>query len=190
MKNLAFVISGPSGVGKTTIRDIILKRAKNIVKTISTTTRAIRPGEQDGVDYFFTTVEDFEKRIEQGDFLEWAKVHGNFYGTSKAIVEEILNQGKDVIMVLDVQGGRSIKKFMPDRAVLIFLSPPNMEELKRRLLKRGQDSEEVIELRLKNAVKEMEALPSYHYNVINDNLDYAVDDVMAIIKAEHLRIRN
>ena len=177
------VISGPSGAGKGTIVGRILTELDNIGFSTSMTTRSPREGEVDGRDYFFVTEEEFKKAIEEDAFVEYANVHGNYYGTPKSEVASRLEQGMNVLLDIDVQGAMNVKKQMPG-GVFIFISPPSMEELRARLEGRGKDSAEDIERRLKNAEGEMKLIGEYDYHVVNDDLDTAVKEVKEIIIKE------
>ncbi|MEA1973550.1 MAG: guanylate kinase [Candidatus Cloacimonadota bacterium] len=181
--NFLIVVSAPSGGGKTTINKEILERNDNIVYSISYTTRQPRETEKDGVDYFFVDERKFKKMVADGEFLEYAKVHNNWYGTSLSFIKSQLVKNKHVIMDIDVQGAQEIATNSVDK-ILIFLLPPNQSILKNRLKKRGTDSYKEIELRLKNAHSEIEKVDDYDYLVINDDLEVAVEDVEAIIRAE------
>ena len=177
-----FVISGPSGAGKGTLTEILLKRVPSLSRSISATTRRPRPGEINGVDYYFLTDEEFDKHIENGDFLEWAMVHGNRYGTLRSAVENKLAEGKDVVMVIDVQGAASIKRKMPD-AVLIFIKPPSIEELVKRLKVRNTETQAELARRIKNAEAEMELAKTYDYVVINDDVNRAAEELVGIVES-------
>jgi guanylate kinase len=181
--NFLIVVSAPSGGGKTTICKAILERMRTIDYSISFTTRKPRHTETNGVDYFFVSEEKFQKLIEAGDFLEYAQVHGNWYGTSHSFIKHRFAQKSHVIMDIDVQGAESIIRSGID-CVTIFLLPPNLQTLENRLRKRNTDSEEMIKIRLDNAKKEIEKIPEYQYLVINDRLDEAIEDVQNIIRAE------
>ncbi len=183
------VISAPSGAGKTTILRRILAEVPAVSFSISHTTRPPRTGEQHGRDYYFVSESEFEVMRDDDAFLEWARVHDNYYGTSRKAVEAILEQGRDVLLDIDVQGAAQLRQRISD-AVLIFIAPPSLAELENRLRGRGTDSEAVIELRLRNARQEMERIAEYDHLVINDNLDEAVDMVRAVIlavRSRHLR---
>jgi len=184
MKNATLVIlSSPSGGGKTTICRKILNKHKDYLYSISATTRKKRKNEKDGRDYFFLSEDQFNQIRKKRGFVEWAKVHGEYYGTLKKFVDKTEGEGKTALLVLDVQGGMAIKKKYPD-SVLIFLLPPSFEELKKRLIRRGTDRTDEIEKRLKIALKEMKFWSKYDYVVINKNLKETVKLVEKIIKVE------
>ena len=180
-----FVISGPSGVGKNTIIREIMNRVDGLSYSVSHTTRPPRKGEVNGRDYYFVDEETFKKMIENGEFVEWAKVYSDYYGTSFFSIREKLSQGKDVILDLDVQGGMNIKKYFKN-STLIFVLPPSIEELKKRLKKRGTD-ERTIEERLSNLKYEIEMAESYDFIVLNDRLKDAVKETEAIIISERCK---
>ena len=181
-----FIISGPSGAGKGTICKALLDR-NDIEISVSMTTRSPREGEVHGVSYYFSTREEFEKTIAEGGFLEYADVFGNYYGTPKAMVVEKLEQGRDVILEIDVQGALNAKKVYPE-SVLIFILPPSLTELRARIEGRGTETADVINLRLSKALEEMSYMENYDYFVVNDNLEEAVVRAEAIMIAEHGRI--
>jgi guanylate kinase len=186
-KGLIFVISAPSGAGKTTICRHLSQKRNNLKYSVSCTTRPRRPGERNGVDYCFLTEAEFKKTAKSGGFAEWAFVHGYHYGTPKKALNAVLKRGCDVIMDIDVQGGLKIKKSYAE-AVLIFVMAPSFRELERRLRARNKDNEQVIEKRLHNARRELKSLPHYEYLVINDKLNKAENDVETVIEAEHRKI--
>jgi guanylate kinase len=181
------VISGPSGTGKGSIIKKVMERWPAAEFSISMTTRGKREGEEHGVHYYFATREEFEATIEDGGFLEWADVFGNYYGTPKAPVEKRLAEGADIILDIDIQGGMNVRKAMPG-AVLIFILPPSIKELRRRLEHRGTDAQDVIEKRLAKALTEIGAAREYDYVVVNDDLDVAAEQVLSIVQASHLEV--
>lgn len=186
-KGILFVISGPSGVGKNSVLTSLLKDVPGLCYSISATTRPPRKGEQNGVSYFFLTKEQFIDKVREGDFFEYEEYVGNLYGTPKDYIMKVVGEGKDVVMDIECRGAAEIKRKMPE-SVLIFLTPPSMEDLKARLIARSTDSPEVIEMRIKKAQLEMDEIGKYDYFVLNDKLDLAVDDVKKIIGAERLKV--
>ncbi len=190
-KGLLLVVSGPSAVGKDTVLDALLSLSSlpsPVQKCVTTTTRPPRPGEKDGIDYIFVSATEFNELVAQDALLEYAEVHGYYYGTPHTYVTNERAMGTDVILKIDVQGGRAVKQKVPD-AVLIFLQPPSLEELERRLRGRATENEEDIARRLLNARREMAQRPHYDYAVTNDAVEDAVDTIVAILRAEHCRIR-
>lgn len=183
---ILIVVSGFSGSGKGTIMKELLKRYDNYALSISATTRAPREGEEHGREYFFITREEFEKMIAKEELIEYAKYVNNYYGTPRAYVEEQLAAGKDVILEIEIQGALQVKKKFPD-TLLLFVTPPSAEELRKRLIGRGTESMEVIEQRMQRAIEESDGMDSYDYYVINDDLDTCVEEVHRIIQAEHNR---
>ncbi|MDU5109425.1 MAG: guanylate kinase [Clostridium sp.] len=186
-RGVLIVISGPSGAGKGTICKALLEKHKNIYLSVSATTRHPRDGEVEGVNYYFLTKEDFEEKVRNNGFLEYANVHGNFYGTPKVNVEKMLEDGKDVILEIDIQGALQVKENFKE-GVFIFILPPSMEELKQRIIKRGSETEESLMTRFKNAYKEINYVSKYNYAVVNDTLEVAVAKVEGIITAEKCRV--
>lgn len=186
MKGNLIIISSPSGGGKGTLIKEILKTTTNIGYSVSYTTRAMREGEENGSDYFFVSHEDFANLIAQSEFLEYATVHGNFYGTSKTQVNKEINNGRDVILEIDVQGAENIIKDFPE-AVSIFILPPTFEILKARLTARATESMESLTLRLKNSFAEVQKFEKFQYIVINDERLKATSDLQTIILAERLK---
>ena len=186
-KGFLLVISGPSGVGKGTVLHDLMNTQSNLVYSVSATTRKKRDGEIEGVSYFYKTHEEFEKMIEEDKFLEFAHVHNNYYGTPKEFVEAKINEGKIVILEIDVQGALNIKK-NTDNGVFIFLAPPSLTELKNRIVGRGTETDEDIKIRMNNARKELEYIKDYDYLVVNDHLNSAITSVNEIINAEKHRV--
>ena len=183
---MLFVLSAPSGAGKLTVLNKVRNQEPNLITTISATTRAPRNGEKHAVDYYFIDENEFTSYIKDDAFVEWANVHGNYYGTLKSELERCRRNGNDVLLEVDVQGMRSIKAQYPEM-VSIFLMPPSLEELARRLRQRGTDTEETIALRLRNAEEEMSARDEFDYVVVNDKLDDAVDNLRSILAKERAR---
>ena len=178
-----FIISAPSGAGKSSLIQALLQRHNDMQVSVSHTTRAPRPGEQDGVHYHFVSVDAFKALIAKDEFFEWAEVFGNYYGTSKSAIRELLRQGIDVFLDIDWQGARQIKALEPS-AKGIFILPPSLEELEQRLNKRGQDSSEVIAKRMAQAHSEMSHADEYEYLIINDNFDNALLELEHIVLAQ------
>ncbi len=188
-RGILFVLSGPSGVGKGTIRENLLADRNDIQVSISATTRTARIDELDGVDYFFMDKASFLLKQSRGEFLESATVYSNMYGTPRDFVESNLLKGRDVLLEIDIQGAMQVKEKMPE-GVFIFISPPTVDDLLSRLCKRGKDSVESIEERMASCRQEMSYMSDYDYVVINDDLDEAVKKVEAIIIAERCKTRN
>ena len=187
-RGLLIVFSGPSGVGKGTVRQEIFSTPDHKFEySVSMTTRQKRPGEVDSVDYFFRTREEFEELIKNGQMLEYAEYVGNYYGTPLTYVNETLDKGIDVFLEIEVQGALQFKKKVPD-GVFIFLTPPDLDELKDRLVGRGTDSEEVIRQRIERAKEEIALMREYDYAVVNDEVPLAAERVKRIIEAEHFRV--
>ena len=187
-RGLLIVVSGPSGAGKDTVCNRLVDEQRNIWISVSMTSREPRKNEVNGKDYYFITKEEFEEKINSDEFLEYAVVHsGQYYGTPKSKIEEKLNKGIDVILVIDIQGALKIKEQI-EEALFIFILPPSMEELKKRLLERNTESKSKILERFKTAYNEINEIKKYNYVVVNDRVDYAVDKVKSIIKAEKCRV--
>jgi guanylate kinase len=182
-----FILSAPSGAGKTTLLKRVMADLPGLAFSVSHTTRLPRAGEEDGADYHFVSRDRFEAMREQGLFLEWAEVHGNLYGTSRPAVLAQLAEGLDVVLDIDVQGAAILRKSAVIPAASLFITPPSLTELERRLRGRGTDSEETILLRLKNARVEMQAAPDYEYLIVNADLEQAVETLRAIVIAERSR---
>ena len=187
-RGLLIVFSGPSGVGKGTVRQEIFSTPDHKFEySVSMTTRAQRPGEVDGKDYFFRSREEFEELIRNGQMLEYAEYVGNYYGTPLSYVNEPLDKGIDVFIEIEVQGALQVKKKVPD-AVFIFLTPPDLNELQERLVGRGTDSEEVIAQRIERAREEIALMSEYDYAIVNDEVPLAAERVKRVIEAEHFRV--
>lgn len=181
------VISGPSGVGKGTVCEQLLKENLDIKYSISATSRKKRPNEENGKNYFFCSEDEFKKMAQEGKMLEFAKVHGNYYGTPKKFVLDSISQGDVVILEIDVQGAMQIKENYPD-AVFVFLLPPNFDELKKRIVKRNTEDIETINLRMENAENEVKFINEYDYAVVNEEVKDTVEKIKAIIQAERLKV--
>ena len=187
-RGLLIILSGPSGVGKGTVRAAIFKDNKfNYVYSVSATTRQSRPGEVDGIDYYFVSKEQFKQYIEEDALLEYAEYVGNYYGTPIQKIEENLAAGNDVFLEIEVQGALKVRERMPE-GIFIFLAPPSLDELKSRITGRGTDREDVILERMQMAKEEIEMMQHYDYVVVNDTVEHAVEKVNAIIQSEHLRV--
>lgn len=186
-RGLLIVISGPSGVGKGTVRKALFEmKNHNLTYSVSMTTRKMREGEVDGKDYYFVTKDEFLKQIDNGNFLEYAEFVGNYYGTPLDKVNQKLDEGKEVVLEIEVEGALQVKKKVPD-CVMIFLVPPSKEELYNRLKNRGTEAEEIIQKRIEKANREFKVAPKYDYIVVNDEVNNAADRIMAIIRAEHAK---
>ncbi|AXM97415.1 guanylate kinase [Pseudomonas plecoglossicida] len=183
-----YIISAPSGAGKTSLVTALTKDDQQIRVSVSHTTRAMRPGEQHGVNYHFVVHDAFKALIEQGDFLEHAEVFGNYYGTSRSALQQTLDQGFDLILEIDWQGAQQVRKLMPD-ALSVFILPPSQEALRLRLDGRGQDSEEIIAGRMKEAVSEMVHYDEYDYVIINDDFGVALEELKAVFVANRLLLK-
>ena len=185
-EGIILIISAPSGAGKTTLCRELLKRFPTMRESISYTTREPRPGEVDGKDYFFVSREEFQRMVAEDAFAEWAEVHGNLYGTALATVEEARKNGIDLVLDIDCQGARRLKEQI-ERCVYIFILPPSMEELRRRLVNRSSDSQDVIDRRLVRAAAEIKEARWYDYIIINDTFETAFEELTAIVVAHSRR---
>lgn len=187
MEGLLIVVSGPSAAGKGTVCRELLNCQPDLVFSVSATTRPPRPGEVDGKNYYFISRDEFERMVAAGEMLEWAEVYGNFYGTPRKAVVEWLEQGRDVLLEIDIQGARQVRRQFP-RGVFIFLMPPSLAELERRIRERGTETEEAVRRRLASAAAEIAACREYDYVVVNDRVEDAVAKIRAIITAEKCRV--
>jgi guanylate kinase len=187
MSGNLFVICAPSGAGKTSLVNALLEREPDIELSISYTTRAPRDGEEDGRAYRFVTREQFAEMAARGEFLESALVHGNYYGTSQAWIDTRMAEGRDIVLEIDWQGAQQVRRLVPS-AIGVFILPPSLEVLRRRLTLRGQDSSEVIERRLANAREEIAHVAEFDYVIINQSFDVAVVDLVSIVRANRLRM--
>lgn len=185
-KGLLIVLSGPSGVGKGTVCKALRNIMPDLVYSVSATTRSIRQGEQDGVNYFFKTKEEFLSMIDTDRLLEWAEYVGNYYGTPRSFVEQTIADGNDVILEIEVQGAMKVKQKFPE-GIFIFLAPPDLNELKNRIVGRGTETEESIQNRLSVAREEIELMDYYNYVVVNDKVELACQRIKSIVEAEHLK---
>ncbi len=187
-KGIFFVITGPSGAGKTTIMEEALQRDDRLAYSVSHTTRGRRPKETDGEDYYFIDPEEFTRMREDGDFLEWAEIYGDYYGTSRAEIERIEESGRDPFLDIDVQGAAQIREVPGVEAVFLFIAPPSLEELERRIVNRGSESSKALRKRISLAEEELSRVPEFDYLIVNEELDDSVADLRAIIRAERLKI--
>jgi guanylate kinase len=186
MKGLLFVITAPSGAGKSSLIEALLKEDLHLRLSVSYTTRPPRPGEANGREYHFVDERTFLAMLERGEFLESAEVHGNRYGTSQAVIREALARGQDLVLEIDWQGAQQVRKLHPD-CIGIFILPPSVAELERRMRARGQDSDAVIRRRLASAEEEISHAPEFNYAIINKDFEIAKQDLQAIIRVERLR---
>ncbi|GIP32947.1 guanylate kinase [Paenibacillus sp. J2TS4] len=185
-RGILIVLSGPSGVGKGTVCSALRAMSKDLVYSVSATTRLPRDGEVDGVNYFFKTREQFQTMIKQDELLEWAEYVGNYYGTPKDFVERTLNEGKDIILEIEVQGALKVKEKFPE-GIFIFLLPPSLDELQNRIVTRGTESEETIRQRMSAAIDEISLSEHYDYIIVNDRVESACHRIQSIIVAEHCK---
>ncbi|WP_079529791.1 guanylate kinase [Halobacillus hunanensis] len=185
-KGILFILSGPSGVGKGTVRKALFEQSTNLRYSISMTTREPREGEVDGIDYFFKSRAEFETLIEKRQLIEHAEYVGNYYGTPKQYVEDTLNEGKDVFLEIEVQGALKVRENFPE-GVFVFLIPPSLEELKDRIVNRGTETEDKVKNRLLAAKEEIEMMDAYDYVVVNDRVDHAVGKIQSIVASEHCK---
>jgi guanylate kinase len=189
MKSLLFIISAPSGTGKTSLCKEVIRDLSNLTFSVSSTTRNPRSGEVNGRDYFFVSPEKFQQMLDQGLFMEWTEIYGNRYGTSRAFIEKLMKDQVDILFDIDSRGARKILELYPE-GISIFVLPPSLQELKKRLISRGADSSETITSRLKLAEQEMEDAGFYQYTVVNDSFEEAVKKLKSIVIAERCRRRN
>ncbi len=186
-RGILFVVSSPSGGGKGTLIQRVLNKVANLSYSVSFTTRAPRSGEENGREYFFVTPEQFEQMVAANEFLEWANVHGKLYGTNRNQVFREISEGRDIILEVDVQGAASIRSLISD-AASVFILPPSFEVLRQRLIARGTDSPEELDLRLRNAPRELQDYSTFQYVIINDDIEEAADQLTAIVHAERARL--
>lgn len=186
-KGLLIVVSAPAGCGKDTILEQVLANNDNIFYSVSATTRTIRPGEIDGTSYYFKSRDEFETMIKNSELLEYTEYCGNYYGTPRKAVMDMLEAGKDVVLKIEVEGAANVKRMFPD-CVMIFILPPSISELDRRLHKRGTESEEVIQKRIATAKNELTYAANYDYTIVNGALEKAIDDFETVVKAEKFRV--
>ena len=186
-RGLMLVLSSPSGAGKSSLSRLLLEAEDELTLSVSATTRARRPGETDGVDYHFTDETSFQIGMNKGEFLEYAKVFGNYYGTPRALVEEKLSSGRDVLFDIDWQGTQQLADIMPEDLVKVFILPPSVSELEKRLLRRAQDTADVVAQRMSKAADEMSHYPEYDYIIVNHDLEKSVRQVQQILQAERLK---
>lgn len=186
-KGILYIISAPSGAGKTSLIKKLIPNVNKLMVSVSHTTRAQRPGETDTIDYFFTSIDAFKEMIEQQAFLEYAQVFDNYYGTAQSSVEQSLSRGNDVILEIDWQGAAQVRRILPD-SISIFILPPSTEILQQRLQERGQDSKEIIDRRMHDAVTEISHYAEYDYLVVNDDFNTALTELKSIILANRLNI--
>ncbi len=187
-EGIFFVITGPSGAGKTTIMETVLDSDNRLSYSVSHTTREKRKGETDGEDYHFIEVDEFKEMKQSREFVEWAEIYGDYYGTSKAEIDRIEGNGRDPFLDIDVQGAAQIRRNPEVNAVFLFVAPPSIEELRRRIENRGTESEETLNKRIRVARKELDRIREFDYLIVNEELDRAITDLRAIIRAERLKV--
>jgi guanylate kinase len=188
-RGLMFILSSPSGAGKTTLAERLLEKDDEMVLSVSATTRQRRPGEAHGKDYYFVSEEEFTRMRDEGEFLEWANVFGHYYGTPRSLVEDVLRQGKDVLFDIDWQGAQQLDEVAGEDVVKVFILPPSREELERRLRQRAQDPEDVVQRRMAKADAEMSHWAEYDYVIVNYDLDESEELLRSILFAERLKRR-
>lgn len=184
---ILYIFSAPSGAGKTSLVKALLEKVDNLMVSVSHTTRAMRPGEENGVDYHFVDVDRFKPMVEAGEFIEHAQVFDNFYGTAESSLRDELAKGRDVILEIDWQGAAQVRKRIPE-ALGVFILPPSKTALQERLTSRGQDSDEIIQRRMRDAVSEMSHYGEYDYLVINDNFEHALEELVCLMLAQRLQM--
>lgn len=184
-----FIVSAPSGAGKSSLIKALTEKHQDMQVSVSHTTRKERPGEKNAVHYHFVTVDEFQSHINKGHFLEWAEVFGNFYGTSKVAIEEMLNQGIDVFLDIDWQGAQQIREQFPE-VISIFIAPPSRRELEKRLYQRGQDNEEVIKQRMEQARSEISHYPEFDYMLVNDDFEQCLNELITLVLSQRLKLTN
>ncbi|WGS65531.1 guanylate kinase [Marinitoga aeolica] len=186
-KGILYVVSGPSGVGKSSIIKNAMSKLEGFSFSISYTTRPPRPGEKDGKDYFFIDEKTFDKMVENDEFLEYAEVHGHKYGTSKKYIKDKINEGMNIVLDIDVQGALNVVKKMPKETVLIFIAPPSYSELKKRLMNRGTEKEKDLKIRLADAKWELSKINEFDYLIVNEDLNEAINQLISIFIAEQIK---
>jgi guanylate kinase len=186
-KGILYVVSGPSGVGKSSIIKNAMSKLNGFAFSVSYTTRPPRPGEVDGKDYFFVSEKEFNKMVDKNEFLEYAKVHGYKYGTSKKYISEKINEGLNIVLDIDVQGALNVINSIPEDTVLIFIAPPSYSELKKRLINRGTEREEDLKVRLEDAKWELSQINKFHYLIVNEDLNEAINQLISIFIAEQIK---
>ncbi|MCJ8274098.1 MAG: guanylate kinase [Psychrosphaera sp.] len=184
-----FILSAPSGAGKSSLISALIERNNDMQVSVSHTTRNARPGEQNGVHYHFVSVDEFKTHINEGHFVEWAEVFGNFYGTSKVVIENLLNNGVDVFLDIDWQGAQQIRELFPE-VITVFIAPPSRAALRQRLIGRGQDESEVIERRMIEAKSQISHYPEFDFIIVNDDFEQCLSELKLITRAQRLKATN